>query len=90
MDPKTQACLEVQLMEAVTTMLTEGDRDYLRALSRRALGEVIEQEVRFLGLYATEDPDVPQRIHVWVDQHLDQWRAAYLSQAVVPSSPLPS
>lgn len=90
MDPKAQACLEARLTEAVATMLTEGDLAYLRALSRRALGEVIEQELRFLGLYATAEPDVPRHIHAWVDRHLDHWRAAYLSPAVAPSSPLPS
>lgn len=89
MDRCAQTLLEAQLMDAVTTMLTEGDLDYLRALSRQALGEVVENELRFLGLYATEDPDVPLFIHTWVDQHLDQWRAQYLSLDATPSYQLP-
>jgi hypothetical protein len=53
-------------------MLSEGDFDYLRSLSRTALGEVIENELRFLGLYAYEDHEAPMIIHALVEKHLDQ------------------
>lgn len=79
--------LEERLFEEVTTMLSEGDLDYLRSLSRTALGEVIENELRFLGLYAYGDQEAPMVIHALVEQYLDQWRAQYLSTNVHPFYP---
>ena len=71
--------LEERLFEEVLTMLSEGNLAYLRSLSRAALGEAIENELRFLGLYAHGHQEAPVIIHDLVEQHLDQWRAQYLS-----------
>ena len=65
-------------------MLTEGDLDYLRSVSHTALGEVIENELRFLGLYAYGDQETPVLIHAFVNEHLDQWRIQYLSMNARP------
>jgi hypothetical protein len=79
--------LAERLVHEVATMLAEGDRDYLRSLSRTALGEVIENEVRFLGLYAYENHEAPVVIHTLVEHHLDQWRAQYVSTDPYPCPP---
>jgi hypothetical protein len=76
--------LEERLLEAVDTILSEGDLDYLRSLSRPALGAVIENELRFLGLYVYGDEESPMIIHNIVEQHLDQWRTQYLSTNIRP------
>ena len=76
--------LEKRLFEEVATVLSEGDLDSLRSLSRAALGEVLENELRFLGLYAYGDQEALMVIHGLVEQHLDQWRAQYLSTNVRP------
>jgi len=82
MEPSAKKHLEERLCEEVVTMLSEGDLDYLRSLSRAELAEVIENELRFLGLYAYGDEAAPMVIHSLVEQHLDQWRAQYLSTNV--------
>jgi hypothetical protein len=87
MERFAQKHLEERLFHEVATMLSEGDLDYLRSLSRTALGEVIENELRFLGLYAYEDHEAPMIIHALVEKHLDQWRKQYLSIDAHPFSP---
>ena len=79
--------LEARLREEVATMFVEGDLDYLRSLSRAALGEVIENELRFLGLYAYGDHEAPRVIHNLVEQYRDQWRQQYLSMNPHPFFP---
>ena len=78
--------LEERLCEEVATILSEGDLDYLRSLSRAALRDALENEFRFLGLYAYGDHEAPIVIHRLVEQHLDQWCAQYLSANVRPFS----
>lgn len=78
--------LKARLFAAVATMLTEGDLDYLRSLSHGALGEVIENELRFLGLYEHGDQEAPRLIHALVQEHLAHWRTQYLSENFRPSS----
>jgi hypothetical protein len=80
MDPGTRKRLEERLYEEVDTIFTVGDRDYLCSLSRHALGKAIEDELRFLGLYAYEDRETPAVLHTLIEQHLDHWRHAYLAQ----------
>lgn len=86
MNPLAEQHLKERLFEEVATMLTEGDLDYLRSLSHTALGEVIENELRFLGLYEYGDQEAPRLIHTLVQQHLDQWRTEYLSANIHPFS----
>jgi hypothetical protein len=78
MDLVTRRQLEARLYEEVETMLTAGDQAYLQSLSRHDLGAAIENELRFLGLYAYEDWDTRMTLHKLVEQHLDQWLDAYL------------
>jgi hypothetical protein len=87
MERFAQKHLEERLFNEVATMLSEGDLNYLRSLSRTALGEVIENELRFLGLYVYENQEAPMIIHNIVEQHLDQWRKQYLSIDPYPFSP---
>jgi len=80
MDALTRKYLEERIFKEVQTMLMEGDRTYLQGLSRTALLEAMENELRFLGLYAHSDAETPTMIHTILEQHLDLWRMRYLSQ----------
>jgi len=80
MDPLTRKHLEERIFEEVQTMLTVGDRSYLQGLSRAALLEAMENEFRFLGLYAHSDTETPTMLHAILEQHIDLWRMHYLSQ----------
>jgi hypothetical protein len=73
MDPCMQRHLEAQVMDAVATMLVEGDRAYLRSLSREALEQAITQELGFLGFSCHGDTTTRARVHALVAHHLDQW-----------------
>jgi hypothetical protein len=77
MNPRQKKELEERVFEEVQTILTEGDRPYLQTLSRAALLEVLENELRFLGLYVHGDSETPAVIHSLLEQHLDQWRTDY-------------
>jgi hypothetical protein len=77
MDPLKRKELEERVFEEVQTILTEGDHPYLRGLSRAALLEALENELRFLGLYVHSDRETPAVIHTLLEQHLDQWRTDY-------------
>lgn len=70
-------------------MLTEGDRTYLENLSFSALLEVVENELRFLGLYAHEDIETPAVIHRILEKNLDTWCEEYLwaPKVEIDSSP---
>jgi hypothetical protein len=84
MDPSAQKRLEERIVEEVQTMLTEGDRTYLNGLSRDALLEALETELRFLGLYTHDDQETPKVIRVFLETHLDQWCEEYLWQEETP------
>ena len=77
MDPLKRKELEERVFEEVQTILTDGDRPYLQELSRAALLEALENELRFLGLYVHGDSETPAAIHTLLEQHLDQWRTDY-------------
>ena len=64
-------------------MLSEGDREYLWRLSRSALLDALETELRFLGFYAHDDHETPAVIHAFLEKHLDAWRTEYLGQTHV-------
>jgi len=76
-DPLKRKELEERVFAEVQTILTEGDRPYLQELSRAALLEALENELRFLGLYVHGDRETPVAIHTLLEQHLDQWRTDY-------------
>jgi hypothetical protein len=80
MDPLTRRHLEERIAEEVQTMLTEGDRTYLRGLSRTALLETLGTELQFLGLYSHDDQETPAMIKTLLEKHLNQWCEYYLWQ----------
>ena len=73
MDALARKHLEERVEKEVSIMLLEGDRDYLQGLSRAALLEVLEKELRFLGFYSYEDRETPVLIRDLLDRELDQW-----------------
>lgn len=79
MDPLTRKDLEKRIWKEVQIILTEGDRPYLRGLPRTTLVEALENELRFLGLYAHSDTETSAVIHTFLEQHIDQWRKDYLA-----------
>jgi hypothetical protein len=90
MDPGTRIQLKARIRQEVETMLTEGDRVYLRELSPSALLEAVESELHFLGLYAHEDHETPVVIHRILEEHLDAWCQLYLwsPKVEIDDSPL--
>jgi len=83
MDPLARKDLEKRIWKEVQIILTEGDRTYLRELPRAALVEALENELRFLGLYAHSDTETPAVIHTLLEQHIDQWRKDYLLAGIM-------
>ena len=73
MDTVERQALEERVKKEVHVMLTEGDQAYLEGLSRDALLEALENELRFLGLYAYEDQESPIVIRDFLRQNLDEW-----------------
>jgi hypothetical protein len=90
MDPGTRIQLKARIRQEVETMLTEGDRVYLRGLSPSALLEAVESELHFLGFYAHEDRETPAVIHRILEEHLDAWCQLYLwsPKVEIDASPL--
>lgn len=78
MDAYERHQLQDRTVAEVRRMLEEGDLHYLRGLDRAGLLGALEDELRFLGLYARDDQDSPAVIHALVDAHLDEWCAWYL------------
>jgi hypothetical protein len=78
MDPQTRQQLEERVRQEVALMLTEGMQPYLQSLSHLALVEVLENELRFLGLYAHSDTEAPAIIHALLERELDEWCHTYL------------
>ena len=73
MDTVKKQALEERVEREVRIMLTEGNQVYLEELSRDALIEALENELRFLGLYAYEDQEAPIMIRNFLRQNLDKW-----------------
>lgn len=73
MDALARKHLEERVEKKVSTILIEGDQDYLQGLSRDALLEVLEKELRFLGFYSHEDRETPVLIRDLLERKLDEW-----------------
>ncbi len=73
MEPLTRQQLETRIFEAIQTILTEGDQSYLQGLSQADLLEALENELRFLGLYAHSDTETPVVIRTILERHIAQW-----------------
>jgi hypothetical protein len=80
MDVLATKRLEERVHEKVDMVLTEGDQDYLRGLCRDALLEVLETELRFLGLYRHNDRESPALIHALLEENIDMWREYYFGK----------
>jgi hypothetical protein len=78
MDAIERTQLKARIEQEVETMMREGDRAYLQELSRSDLLEVVENELRFLGLYAYKDLETPVVIKRILEEHLDIWCQLYL------------
>lgn len=85
MDPRAYQRLEADILEMIPALFAVADRDTLQGCSREAIAAALENELRFLGLYAYGDTVTPQMIHQIVEQHLDHWMQQYLQ---TPSSPV--
>ena len=73
MDTLTRKRLEERILAEVQILLTEGDRIYFQGLSQSDFLEALENELRFLGLYAHNDRETPVVLRTILEQHLDQW-----------------
>ena len=73
MDTVKRQALKERVKREVHIMLTEGNQAYLEELSRDALIEALENELRFLGLYAYEDQESPIVIRSLLRQNIDKW-----------------
>jgi hypothetical protein len=88
MDALARKHLEERVEKEVSIILIEGAQDYLQGLSRDALLEVLEKELRFLGFYSYEDRETPVLIRDFLDWGLDNWwqKPAMRSQLTGPPS----
>lgn len=73
MDTAKIQALEERVIREVHIMLAEGDEAFLVGLSRDALIEALEDELRFLGLYAYEDQESSTVIRDLLRKNLDKW-----------------
>lgn len=90
MDTVERQALEERVKKEVHVMLTEGDQAYLEGLSRDALLEALENELRFLGLYAYEDQESPIVIRDFLRQNLDEWWQKPKGHCRAKPAPTPS
>ena len=72
--------LEDRVVEEVYIVLTEGDGDYLKGLSRTALFELLETELKFLGLYALSNQEASAVITRVLAENIDHWRERLLGK----------
>jgi len=72
-EPLTRQQLETRILEAIQTVLAEGDQSYLQGLSQTDLFEALENEMRFRGLYAHSDTETPIVIRTILERHIAQW-----------------
>lgn len=61
-----------RIVKEVKAILTEGDQSYLRSLSRDELLDVLESELRFLGVYTLQEQDTAAAVHAVLEEHIDQ------------------
>ena len=72
--------LEDRVAEKVYIVLTEGNIDYLKGLSRTALFELLETELKFLGLYTLSNREAPAVITRVIADNIDHWREHLLGK----------
>lgn len=65
--------LETNIIEAVQTLLVEGDPAYLRGLTRQALSEALEVELNFLGFCRHNDIEAQEVVRNTIARHLTDW-----------------
>lgn len=70
--------LKNRIAETVAMILTDGDRKYLRSLSRVELLNVLEKELRFFGTYALDDDEAEQAARTILKEQIDQYCEKYL------------
>lgn len=81
MDSLERKQLEERLFGEVQKLLAIGDQNYIQGLSRTALLEALENELRFLGLYAHTDRETPEVIRTILEQNLGHWLEYYRIEA---------
>ena len=86
MDPGDYKRLETDVLAMIPDLFAVADRDALQGRSREAIAAALENELRFLGLYAYGDTVTPQMIHMIVEQHIDHWIQQYLRTPLLPTS----
>ena len=79
MEPLRRQQLETRIFDEIQTILTEGDRPYLQGLSPAELLEALENELRFVGLYAHSDTETPIVIRAILERHIEQWAKDFLA-----------
>jgi hypothetical protein len=72
--------LEERVFQEVHTVLTEGDLDYLKGLSREGLFELLDTELKFMGLYKLSNLEAPGIITKILHENIDNWRESYLGK----------
>lgn len=85
MDPGAYTRLETDILAMIPDLFAVADRDVLQGCSREAIAAALENELRFLGLYAYDDTVTPQMIHRIVEQHIDSWMQQYLRTPLLPT-----
>ena len=85
MDPGAYKRLETDILAMIPDLFAVADRDTLQGRSREAIAVALENELRFLGLYAYGDTVTPQMIHLIVEQHIDHWIQQYLQTPFLPA-----
>ena len=85
MDPGAYKHLETDILAMIPDLFAVADRDTLQGRSREAIAAALENELRFLGLYAYGDTVTPQMIHRIVEQHIDHWIQQYLQTPLLPA-----
>jgi hypothetical protein len=85
MDPEAYKRLEADILAMIPDLFAVADRDAFQGRSREALAAALENELRFLGLYAYGDTVTPQMIHRIVEQHIDAWMQQYLRTPLLPT-----
>jgi hypothetical protein len=87
MDTPARKALEERVEREARDLLQGGDQAYLSGLSRAGLLEALETELRFLGLYAHEEQEIPVMIRDILRQKLDAWRQSPAAEVRISESP---
>ena len=85
MDREAYKRLEADILAMIPDLFAVADRGAFQGRSREALAAALENELRFLGLYAYGDTVIPQMIHRIVEQDIDAWMQQYLQTPLLPT-----